>query len=95
MKECLIQNVYLLFMYIFQTGVYRVLHDLYLDKYSDEMSLLVEEIADDIRDFNKKVVKVSKSDHGLTPSDSPTFVKPLSKEGRRSSLGKRINNLSV
>ena len=38
---------------------------MYLEKYSDEMSLLVEEIADDIRDFNKKVVKASKSDHGL------------------------------
>ncbi|GFR68576.1 hypothetical protein ElyMa_000281500, partial [Elysia marginata] len=50
------------------------------------MSLLVEEIADDIRDFNKKAVKVSKSDHGLTPSDSPSFVRPLSKDGRRGSL---------
>ncbi|GFO36917.1 hypothetical protein PoB_006342200 [Plakobranchus ocellatus] len=67
-------------------GVYRILHDLYLDKYSDEMSLLVEEIADDIRDFNKKVVKVSKSDHGLTPSDSPNVNKPLMKEGRRGSF---------
>ena len=58
------------------SGVYRILHDMYLEKYSDEMSLLVEEIADDIRDFNKKIVKVSKSDHGLAKSDNGTG-KPL------------------
>ncbi|XP_005088941.2 uncharacterized protein KIAA0825 [Aplysia californica] len=67
-------------------GVYRILHDLYLEKYSDEMSLLVEEIADDIRDFNKKVVKASKSDHGLSKTDTGSG-KGHSKSGPRGSLG--------
>ncbi|KAH9488353.1 hypothetical protein Btru_063709 [Bulinus truncatus] len=68
-------------------GMYRILHDLYLEKYSDEMSVLVEEIGDDIRDFNKKVVKSSKSDHGLSKSDVTGNKSPLPKTGPRGSLG--------
>lgn len=66
--------------------MYHILHDLYLEKYSDEMSVLVEEIADDIRDFNKKVVKTSKSDHGLAKTDV-TPSKSQNKSGSRGSLG--------
>ncbi|XP_055885890.1 uncharacterized protein KIAA0825 homolog isoform X1 [Biomphalaria glabrata] len=68
-------------------GMYRILHDLYLEKYSDEMSVLVEEIADDIRDFNKKVVKSSKSDHGLAKIDAAGSKSPQPKTGQRGSLG--------
>lgn len=66
-------NLLYFIFYIFLTlGVYRILHDLYIEKYSDEMSLLVEEIADDIRDFNKKIVKTSKSDHGINKTQGRT-----------------------
>ena len=58
-------------------------------KYSDEMSVLVEEIADDIRDFNKKVVKSSKSDHGLAKIDASGSKSPQPKSGPRGSLGGR------
>ncbi|XP_059169109.1 uncharacterized protein KIAA0825-like [Physella acuta] len=68
-------------------GIYRILHDLYLEKYSDEMSVLVEEIADDIREFNKKVVKASKSDHGLAKSEAGGSKAPQPKAGSRGSLG--------
>ncbi|CAL1530200.1 unnamed protein product [Lymnaea stagnalis] len=68
-------------------GVHRILHDLYLEKYSDEMSVLVEEIADDIRDFNKKAVKASKSDHGLAKADVTGNKSPQPKPGSRGSLG--------
>ncbi|BFZ00995.1 hypothetical protein BsWGS_04035 [Bradybaena similaris] len=68
-------------------GMYHILHDMYLEKYSDEMSLLVEEIADDIRDFNKKVVKTSKSDHGLGLAKADvTPSKSHNKTGSRGSL---------
>ncbi|CAG5123865.1 unnamed protein product, partial [Candidula unifasciata] len=67
--------------------MYHILHDLYLEKYSDEMSLLVEEIADDIRDFNKKVVKTSKSDHGLGLAKAEATPSKSHKSGSRGSLG--------
>lgn len=51
------------------------------------MSVLVEEIADDIREFNKKVVKASKSDHGLAKSEAGGSKGPQPKAGSRGSLG--------
>lgn len=75
-----------LFLEHLSAGMYHILHDLYLEKYSDEMSLLVEEIADDIRDFNKKVVKTSKSDHGLGLAKAEATPSKSHKTGSRGSL---------
>ena len=47
------------------TGVFRALHDLYLEKFSDEMSLLVDEIGDEVAKSSHRAFTQSKSEHGL------------------------------
>ncbi|XP_025078589.1 uncharacterized protein KIAA0825-like isoform X3 [Pomacea canaliculata] len=47
------------------TGVFRALHELYLEKFSDEMSLLVDEIGDEIARATQRPLAPSKSEHGL------------------------------
>ncbi|XP_076443333.1 uncharacterized protein KIAA0825-like isoform X2 [Babylonia areolata] len=47
------------------TGVFRALHELYLEKFSDEMSLLVDEIGDEVAKNSQRVFTQSSSEHGL------------------------------
>nr|KAG5701345.1 hypothetical protein BaRGS_006119 [Batillaria attramentaria] len=42
-------------------GVFRALHDLYLEKFSDEMSLLVDEIADEVAKSSQRTFTQSKT----------------------------------
>ena len=47
------------------TGVFKALHELYLEKFSDEMSLLVDEIGDEVAKSAHRPFTQSKSEHGL------------------------------
>ena len=47
------------------TGVFKALHELYLEKFSDEMSLLVDEIGDEVAKSTQRPFAQSASEHGL------------------------------
>ncbi|KAL8577449.1 hypothetical protein ACOMHN_048084 [Nucella lapillus] len=47
------------------TGIFKALHELYLEKFSDEMSLLVDEIGDEVAKNSQRAFTQSSSEHGL------------------------------
>ncbi|XP_048250492.1 uncharacterized protein KIAA0825-like [Haliotis rufescens] len=57
------------------TGVFKALHDLYLEKYSDEMSLLVEEVCDEISEVRSKGLAQSHSEFGFQSNHHGTMAK--------------------
>ncbi|XP_041373481.1 uncharacterized protein KIAA0825-like [Gigantopelta aegis] len=57
------------------TNVFKSLHDLYLEKYSDEMTLLVEEISDEIADAKSKSFSQSQSELGISVNSAVSLLK--------------------
>ena len=57
------------------TSVFKSLHDLYLEKYTDEMTLLVEEISDEIADAKSKSFSQSQSDLGINSNNTGNLFK--------------------
>jgi hypothetical protein len=73
------------------TGVFRALHELYLEKFSDEMSVLVDEIGDEVAQASRQSVKQSKSDHGLHKNSLIGGSKSTKGTVHRSSVGGKFD----
>lgn len=77
------------------TGVFRALHELYLEKFSDEMSVLVDEIGDEVAQASRQALKQSKSDHGLHKNSLIGGSKSKGTTVHRSSVGGEWSSSSV
>ncbi|KAK7115922.1 hypothetical protein V1264_001706 [Littorina saxatilis] len=69
------------------TGVFKALHDLYLEKFSDEMSLLIDEIGDEVAKSSQRTFKQSKSEHGLHKNNVTGASGKGKEAGHRNSVG--------
>ncbi|KAK7489267.1 hypothetical protein BaRGS_00019519 [Batillaria attramentaria] len=72
-------------------GVFRALHDLYLEKFSDEMSLLVDEIADEVAKSSQRTFTQSKSEHGLHKNNVVPSTGKSKEQIHRNSVGAVTN----